>query len=170
MSPEKTNGASTCFYCDLENDDDSTEHFVRLVTSDSIVLFLHRDQTLPGRLVLASRPHFGDITELTDQVQADYYGMLHVCGQAIKKVHPEILKVNLALCGNNPTFEHPHIHLMPRHEKDRKWPGFFLDFVQPYWDDDNPRWDQEIRAFHEQLRPHEKRFNLVWSARTRQAL
>lgn len=170
MSPPQPNNTSSCFYCELEEDGDSTEHFIRLVTSDSVVLFLHRDQTLPGRVVLASRPHFGDVTEFTDQVQTDFYGMVHVCGNVIKQIHPEILKVNLALCGNNPLFEHPHIHLMPRHEKDREWPGFFLNFVQPYWGEEDPRWDQEIRAFHEQLKPHQDRFKLVWSERTKQAV
>ena len=170
MSPQVKKTPSPCFYCELEQQADSTEHFVRLAFCDEVVLFLHRDQTLPGRLVIASRPHFGDVTDFTDAVQTAFYGMVHVCGKAIKEVHPQILKVNLALCGNNPNFEHPHIHLMPRHEKDREWPGFFLNFVQPYWDDDDPRYGRLIRSFYERLKPHEERFKLTWSERTRETV
>lgn len=136
----------SCLYCELNAGPAESEHFLRFLESPETTVYLHRDQTLPGRVVVATREHFEDIELMPPSVHEAFFGQARRAAAAIKKAFPQTCKINLALCGNAPEARHPHLHVLPRHEGDRRWPDFFLDYVQPYWPRGDARYDSTVAA------------------------
>ena len=129
-----------CFYCTLN----SAELMIRMGHTAHTTLYLHRDQSLPGRVIVATRRHFADVTDLPDDVHADLWATVRAAAQAARGVYPTTTKINLAVGGNLPQFAHPHVHVVPRHTGDRKWPEFTLDAQQPFWPLEDERYHQAI--------------------------
>lgn len=90
----------SCFYCTLNAGPPESEHFIRFVERPRIMIFLHRDQTLPGRVVVATREHFADVTEMPWETHDDFFRAATEFGRAIKQAYPRTEKINLALCGS----------------------------------------------------------------------
>lgn len=130
-----------CFYCTLN----SSDLMIRFGMTAHTVLYLHRDQSLPGRMIVATQAHFADITDLPDDVHDDLYATVRAVAQAARAVYPQTAKINLAVGGNLPQFAHPHVHVVPRHVGDRKWPDFTLDAQQPFWPLEDDRYAVAIR-------------------------
>jgi diadenosine tetraphosphate (Ap4A) HIT family hydrolase len=129
-----------CFYCGLNAAEEESEHFIRFFQTSDVMIYLHRDQSLPGRFVVATRAHFNDVTEIPEKIYWEFCLLAHRFGRAAKITFPETLKINWALCGNAPESHHPHLHILPRHVGDRRWPDFFLDYVDDYWPQGDPRY------------------------------
>ena len=133
-----------CAYCTLNSSGRVSEQFIRFGETAKSMLYLHRDQSLPGRMVIAVRTHARDVTDLPDDVHADFFDTVRAAARAARNVFPSTRKINLAVGGNLPQFSHPHVHLVPRHTGDRKWPDFTLDVQQPFWPANDRRFAQTI--------------------------
>ncbi|MFC5653253.1 HIT family protein [Paenibacillus solisilvae] len=140
-----------CYYCRLSAGPDESEHFIRFWTSLDSVVYLHRDQSLPGRVVVASVVHAEDLSELTSDQYTAFFDTVRRISQVISSAFPLTEKINLYLCGNNGQFRHPHMHVLPRFTGDRSWPDFISDFQQPYWPTGDPRYEEVISALHQRL-------------------
>lgn len=134
-----------CLYCNINSGPAVSEHFIRFLETTDIMIYLHRDQSLPGRFVVATRSHFDDVTEIPPDIFSEFFNLAGKYGRAVKAVFPGTVKINLALCGNAPEARHPHLHVIPRHTGDRHWPAFFLDYVPGYWPDGDPRYELTIK-------------------------
>jgi diadenosine tetraphosphate (Ap4A) HIT family hydrolase len=90
--------------------------------------------------------HFEDVTEMPEDIYIEFCSLARHLGRLVKKAFPDTVKINWALCGNVSEARHPHLHILPRHVGDRHWPAFFLDYVQPYWPLEDPRYKMTINA------------------------
>jgi diadenosine tetraphosphate (Ap4A) HIT family hydrolase len=134
-----------CLYCNLNSGPEESEHFIRFMETPGLMLYLHRDQSLPGRFVVATRDHFNDITDVPDDIYSEFCNLTHRYCRAVRLVFPDTVKINWALCGNASEAHHTHLHVLPRHIGDRHWPDFFLDYVHDYWPAGDKRYKEIIK-------------------------
>ena len=57
-----------CLYCQLNSGPVESKDFIRFLETPNVMLYLHRDQQLPGRLVVATRFHFEEVTEIPAEI------------------------------------------------------------------------------------------------------
>ena len=86
-------------------------------------LYLHRDQTHPGRLLLASARHVKKATDLTTQEYFDLMGSVYQAAQAVTELYqPD--KINYLIFGDTGT--HLHVHIVPKYRNSSEWGQIFL--------------------------------------------
>ena len=92
-------------------------------------LYVFRDQTHPGRCIVASKFHVTEICELTEEERAAFIEDVNKAAQAIHaEFHPD--KINYGMYGD--TGHHLHMHLVPKY-KDKEEGG--TTFAMNYSDD-----------------------------------
>jgi diadenosine tetraphosphate (Ap4A) HIT family hydrolase len=133
-----------CYYCRLNSGPDESEHFIRIWGNEATIVYLHRDQSLPGRVVVAAAHHAGDISEMSSSANTAFFETVWLASRAIRQAYPQTEKINLSLCGNEQRFRHPHIHVLPRRPDDRSWPAFINDFQLPYWPLGDDRYEEAV--------------------------
>ena len=86
-------------------------------------LYLHRDQTHPGRLLLASARHVKKITDLTPEEYAALMDSVYRAAQAVTRLYqPD--KINYLVFGDTGT--HLHVHIVPKYQNGKDWGRVFL--------------------------------------------
>lgn len=86
-------------------------------------LYLHRDQTHPGRLLLASARHVKKITDLTPEEYAALMDSVYRAAQAVTRLYqPD--KINYLVFGDTGT--HLHVHIVPKYRSGKDWGRVFL--------------------------------------------
>lgn len=90
--------------------------------SDNSTLYLFREQSHPGRMVVAFRGHVSEIADLTPQQLQAYMADVAKVAKLIHKMYkPD--KINYGAFGDlNP---HLHFHLVPKYKDDFEWGGNF---------------------------------------------
>lgn len=85
-------------------------------------LYLFKEQSHPGRMVVAYRGHVSEIVDITpEQLQGFMADVARVARLIHKMFHPQ--KVNYGAFGDlNP---HLHFHLVPKYEGQFEWGGTF---------------------------------------------
>lgn len=87
------------------------------------VLYLHRDQTHPGRLLLASLRHVKKVTDLSVQEYRELTDSVYRAAQAVTDLlHPD--KINYLVFGDTGT--HLHVHIVPKYRNGKDWGKVFL--------------------------------------------
>lgn len=87
------------------------------------VLYLHRDQTHSGRLLLASQRHVKKVTDLSFQEYRELMDSVYRAAQAVTDLlHPD--KINYLIFGD--TGAHLHIHIVPKYRDGKDWGKVFL--------------------------------------------
>ncbi|MBQ9611075.1 MAG: HIT family protein [Lachnospiraceae bacterium] len=85
-------------------------------------LYVFREQSKPGRLVLAYKDHVSEIVDLTDDERNAFMADVAAAARAIHKAyHPD--KVNYGAYGD--TGGHLHFHLCPKYKGGEEWGGTF---------------------------------------------
>ena len=85
-------------------------------------LILFREQSHPGRCIVAYREHVGEIVELDDEARSAFFADVARAARAIHAaVHPD--KVNYGAYGD--TGRHLHFHLVPKYRDETEWGGVF---------------------------------------------
>ena len=85
-------------------------------------VYLFKEQSHPGRLILAHDKHISEMIELTDEERNAFFADVAKASRAIHKVfHPE--KVNYGAYGD--TGCHLHMHLVPKYKDQYEWGGVF---------------------------------------------
>jgi diadenosine tetraphosphate (Ap4A) HIT family hydrolase len=85
-------------------------------------LILFKEQSHPGRVIVACKKHVDDITELSADERAQYMEDINKVAVCIHKVfNPD--KVNFGAYGD--TMHHLHVHIVPKYRDGYEWGGVF---------------------------------------------
>ena len=87
------------------------------------MVYLFKEQSHPGRCIVASKHHVSEIIELTEEEQQAFFRDVAKTAKAIHEAfHPD--KVNYGMYGD--TGHHLHMHLVPKYKDEYEWGGVFL--------------------------------------------
>lgn len=132
-----------CFYC--EHNSTQHERMLPIVTLDTATVFFNRDQTHPGRLIVALNWHVDELFELNQQQRSQFADEVSLVAKVIKK-HFHASKINYGIYGD--TVSHLHFHLVPKMPGDDDWDDAFVNNPeQPLYLD-----DKKNEALIEELR------------------
>ncbi len=85
-------------------------------------LVLFKEQSHPGRCIVAYKDHVGDLAELSDADRDAFFADVAHVARALHKVfQPD--KINYGAYGD--TSGHLHFHLVPKYKDDYEWGGVF---------------------------------------------
>jgi len=85
-------------------------------------VYLFKEQSHPGRVIVAHKKHVSEIVELTAEERAAYMEDINHVAEAIHKAfNPD--KVNYGAYGD--TGHHLHFHLVPKYKDQYEWGGTF---------------------------------------------
>ena len=90
---------------------------------ESSNVYIFKEQSHPGRVIVAHKKHVSEIIEFTDEERNQFFKDINTVSNAIHKVfNPD--KVNYGAYGD--TGHHLHFHLVPKYKDDFEWNGVFL--------------------------------------------
>ena len=121
MSEHKNNQIDTnCAYC-MEGD--LVAAFgIKICELETSKLYLFKEQSHPGRVIVAHKKHVGDMTELTDEERNAYFADIAKVSRALQRAFkPQ--KINYGAYGD--TGRHLHFHLVPKYKDGFEWGGVF---------------------------------------------
>ena len=96
---------------------------IKICDMDTCKVYLFKEQSHPGRVILAHKKHVGDMTELTAQKRAAYFEDIAKVSTVLQKLfNPQ--KINYGAYGD--TGHHLHFHLVPKYKDEFEWGGVFL--------------------------------------------
>ncbi len=85
-------------------------------------LYLFKEQSKKGRVILAHRRHVSELIELSDEERNEYFADIAAVSRALHSLyHPD--KVNYGAYGD--TGHHLHFHLVPKYNGGDEWGGVF---------------------------------------------
>lgn len=85
-------------------------------------LYVFKEQSKPGRCVLAYKDHVSEIVDLTEKERNDFFADVASAARAIHKTYrPD--KLNYGAYGD--TGGHLHFHLCPKYRDGEEWGGTF---------------------------------------------
>ena len=109
-----------CGYCMRGELLDKFGIFICELSVSTLILF--KEQSHPGRCIVAYKDHVSEIVNLTDEERNAYFADVNRAAKAIHAAfHPK--KVNYGAYGD--TGCHLHFHLDPKYEGEYEWGGVF---------------------------------------------
>lgn len=89
---------------------------------EASVLVLFKEQSHPGRCIVAYKEHASEMVELTDEERNAFFADVNRVAKAIHAAfHPD--KINYGAYGD--TSGHMHFHLVPKYKDQAEWGGIF---------------------------------------------
>lgn len=112
---------SNCAYC-MEGE--LVSRFgIKICEMDTCKVYLFKEQSHPGRVIVAHKKHVGDMTELTPEERSAYFEDIAKVSAVLQKLFkPD--KINYGAYGD--TGRHLHFHLVPKYKEEYEWGGVFL--------------------------------------------
>ena len=109
-----------CAYC---MDNELVDAFgIKICELETSKVYLFKEQSHPGRVIVAHKEHVSEMIELTPEERAAYFEDVAKVAKAIHKIfHPD--KVNYGAYGD--TGHHLHFHIVPKYEGGEEWGGTF---------------------------------------------
>ncbi len=109
-----------CAYC-MEGE--LVDQFgIKICELETAKVYLFREQSHKGRVIVAHKKHVGDMTELDDEERNAYFADIARVSRALQKVFaPD--KINYGAYGD--TGHHLHFHLVPKYRDGYEWGGVF---------------------------------------------
>lgn len=112
-----------CAYCMREERGELLDEFGIFICPlrvSSLILF--KEQSHPGRCIVAYNDHVSELVNLTDEQRNDFFADV---AQAAKAIHAVFQpnKVNYGAYGD--TGCHLHFHLVPKYKDETEWGGVF---------------------------------------------
>ena len=95
---------------------------IKICELENSKVYLFKEQSHPGRVVVAHKKHVSEILELTSQERAAYLEEIAKVSEAIHKIFKPA-KVNYGAYGD--TGHHLHFHLVPKYKDQYEWGGVF---------------------------------------------
>ena len=90
---------------------------------ESSNVYIFKEQSHPGRVIVAHKKHVSEIIELTDEERNQFFKDINTVSNAIHKAfNPD--KVNYGAYGDSG--HHLHFHLVPKYKDEYEWNGVFL--------------------------------------------
>ena len=85
-------------------------------------LYLFKEQSHPGRVIVANKEHVSDITDLSDEQRNAFFADVARVSRALKAAfHPD--RINYGAYNDNGV--HLHYHLVPKYRDEFEWGGVF---------------------------------------------
>ena len=95
---------------------------IKICELETSKLYLFKEQSHPGRVIVAHKSHVGDITELSDTDRNNYFADINKVANALHQAfHPD--KINFGAYGD--TGHHLHFHLVPKYKDAVEWGTVF---------------------------------------------
>lgn len=89
---------------------------------DASVLVLFKEQSHPGRCIVAYKDHAGEMVELSDEERNAFFADVNRVAKALHAAfHPD--KINYGAYGD--TSGHLHFHLVPKYREQAEWGEVF---------------------------------------------
>ena len=113
----------SCAYCMREDNPALLDAFGIFICKLSVSdLILFKEQSHPGRCIVAYRDHVSELTELSDEDRNAFFADVAKAAKAVHTAfHPD--KVNYGAYGD--TGRHLHFHLVPKYRDQFEWGGVF---------------------------------------------
>ena len=120
---------------------------IKIGELESSKLYLFREQSHKGRVIVAHKKHVSEITDLTKEERALYMEDIAKVADAMHKIfHPD--KVNYGAYGD--TGHHLHFHLVPKYEYSYEWGGTFAMNPEQVTLTDE-KYEEMVRKYQEEL-------------------
>ena len=120
---------------------------IKIGELESSKLYLFREQSHKGRVIVAHKKHVSEITDLTKEERALYMEDIAKVADAMHKIfHPD--KVNYGAYGD--TGHHLHFHLAPKYEDRYEWGGTFAMNPEQVTLTDE-KYEEMVRKYQEEL-------------------
>lgn len=111
---------TNCAYC-MEGDL-VAKFGIKICELPTSKLYLFKEQSHPGRVIVAHKRHIGDMTLLSDEERNAYFADIARVSRALQAAfHPD--KINYGAYGD--TGCHLHFHLVPKYKDEYEWGGVF---------------------------------------------
>ena len=115
-----------CMYC--KKGEELLQTMVPLGDVDGYPLYLMRNQTYKGRVVLAYDKHIGKIAEMDAHKCAGFFLAVRKTARALTEVfHPG--QINIGMYADK--MSHLHCHITPKYENGPEWGDVFQMNPQP---------------------------------------
>ncbi|HHX37942.1 MAG TPA: HIT family protein [Clostridiaceae bacterium] len=109
-----------CAYCG--NDEALAAFGYPICEMDNALLYEFKEQSNKGRVILASKEHHDDITEMSDEERTGFFADMAKVAKVLHKLFkPD--KINYAAFGD--TGHHCHFHLVPKYKGNDEFGGMF---------------------------------------------
>ena len=89
---------------------------------DSGYLYLFKEQSKRGRVILAYKDHVSEMVDISDEERNAFFADVNKVAKALHKVFKPN-KVNYGAYGD--TGHHLHFHIVPKYEGGEEWGGTF---------------------------------------------
>ena len=95
---------------------------IKICELETSKLYLFKEQSHEGRIIVAHKTHVGDMTELSVADRNSYFADIAKVSKALQLAfHPD--KINYGAYGD--TGHHLHFHLVPKYKDGAEWGGTF---------------------------------------------
>jgi diadenosine tetraphosphate (Ap4A) HIT family hydrolase len=95
---------------------------IKICELESSLVFLFKEQSHPGRIIVAHKNHVSELVDLSDEERNVYFADIAKVAKAMHTVfQPE--KINYGAYGD--TGRHLHFHLVPKYKDEFEWGGVF---------------------------------------------
>lgn len=109
-----------CMYC--EKGEKLNSAGIKICELKACVLYLNREQSYLGRLILVLKDHKEELFELDAQERADFMDDICIAGRAMTELYaPD--RINYGMFGDN--VKHVHVHIVPKRKDELDWNGVF---------------------------------------------
>ncbi len=89
---------------------------------ETSTVYVFREQSKPGRCIVAHKKHVSELIDLTDEERNAYFADIAKVARALHRAfHPD--KVNYGAYGD--TGHHLHFHLVPKYKGGDEWGSTF---------------------------------------------
>lgn len=95
---------------------------IKICELESSLVFLFKEQSHPGRIIVAHKNHVSELVDLSDEERNVYFADIAKVAKAMHIVfQPD--KINYGAYGD--TGRHLHFHLVPKYKDEFEWGGVF---------------------------------------------
>ena len=110
----------TCPYC--QEGELVAKFGIKIAELEHSKLYLFKEQSHKGRVIVACKEHVREIAELSDEDRNDFMADVVKVSRAVSRAfHPD--KMNYGMYSD--TLHHLHVHLVPKYKDGYEWGGVF---------------------------------------------
>ena len=109
-----------CAYCG--NEEALAAFGYPICEMDNALLYVFKEQSNKGRVILASKDYYDDFTEMSDEERNGFFADMAKVAKALRKLY-EPDKINFGAFGD--TGHHCHFHLVPKYKGSEEFGGMF---------------------------------------------
>ncbi|MCC8173526.1 MAG: HIT family protein [Odoribacter sp.] len=121
-----------CLYC--QRNELQKDLMIEICDLQASTLFLFKEQSHPGRCVLAYKDHVNELFEIPQEDYIKFMEDVRKVGETLKKLYNPT-KINFGAYSD--TLKHAHFHIVPKYEGNFEFGGIFeMNPKKTYLSDD----------------------------------